>query len=176
MDSPEVWRIAFDRLYQLGSFDEARAEIGYDPSRKEVVPEPVVPQKKLTVDDLESIGTTTREGARLARQIVADAVFGDDGQARQAFQQFVAHVARAFGHNLTEDEQREIINWFQKNNRSFLSNSYDQCRVNLVKRGILPATCLTEEEVLEGSIENVDTQSWEGRRRLKQQILAQRRQ
>lgn len=167
--------IAFDRLYQLSCFDEAAAEIGYDPSQRVVEPEPVAQEPELTINDLEGIDTSTKAGRAKAHQIVADAVFGEGGEARTVFNQFVAHGSKAFGHDLTEEEQRAILDWFVANNRSFLSNSYDECRVNLVRRGILPSALLTEDEILAGSIENEDTQNYESRRRLKQEILALRK-
>lgn len=177
MANPETWRIAFDRLYQLDCFDIAKAEVGYDESLREILPEPVVPERKLTIDDLESIDTSTRSGAELAKQIIGDSVFGFDGEARKIFDQFLAHVLRTFGVEITPEAQKQLVVWFQRNNRSFLDHrAYDQAKVNLVKRGILPSTCLTEDEILCGSIENEDTQSWQGKRNLKQEIRAAQRQ
>jgi hypothetical protein len=171
--NPETWRTAFDRLYQLGCFDEAKGEIGYDESQR--VPDPVAPVvvPEPTMADLESIPTHTLEGAAKAREIVSKAVFGDE--ARSVFQEFVAHVSKTFGHDLTPDEQFEIVSWFQKNNKSFLDRrAYDQAKVNLIRRNILPESLLTADEKLQMAIESSDTQSWEGRSRLKQGLLASR--
>jgi hypothetical protein len=175
LSNTETYITCFNKLLEWDAFEQSGVlELGYDENKKEVLPEPVAQERRLTVDDLESIDTETREGEKIAHQIIAEAVFGDE--AASVFHRFIAHVAKTFGHDISADEQREIILWFQKNNRNFLDHrAYDQCKVNLVRRGILPSTCLTEEEVLAGSIENEDTQSYESRRRLKQEILAARR-
>jgi len=105
---------------------------------------------------------------------VAREVF--NGEAKTVFRQFIAHCKTTWGVDLTEDQQHEIILWFTKNNRSFLDGkAYDACRVNLVRRGILPPGCLTEDEQLANSIEDEDTTTWSGRRNLKQELIAARR-
>jgi hypothetical protein len=171
MADPETWKLAFDRLYQLGCFDEARAEIGYDESTR--VQEPVVerPERRPTLDNLEDFNTTTKAGEKLAHQILSDAVFGSQGEGREVFYGFISHVSKTFHHDLTEDEQRELIQWFVKNNKSFLDHrAYDVAKVNLVRRGILPHSLLTATELFEMNLESADTRSYEGRRSLAQKI------
>jgi hypothetical protein len=171
LSNPETWSLAFDRLYRLEVFDEKQGEVGYDESQREVVPEPVVQERKPT---LEAIDCSTRDGAAQARALVANEVFVD-GEAAKVFHQFVAHVKRTWGHDLTAEEQFEIVSLFQKNNWSFLSGKcYDTARVNMVRRGLLPHSCLTEDEVLANSIEDEDTSTWTGRRNLKQELIASR--
>jgi len=171
--NPETWKIAFDRLYSLQCFDETAnaPEIGYDESQRIV--EPVIEQPA-PEPDIEKIDTSTREGAAKARAIVAKAVFGPHGEARVVFNNFRSHCRKVFGIDLDVQQQKEIVNWFVSNRRSFLSNSWDEMRVNLVRRRILPQSCLTEEEILANSIEDEDTTSYQGRRNLKQEIIASR--
>jgi hypothetical protein len=175
--NPETYRIAFDRLYQLGCFDEstAKAEIGYDASIREQ--EPVVEQPARARLDLEDFNTTTKDGEKLAHQILADAVFGPQGEGRIIFHQFISHVSKTFGHDLTEDEQRELIQWFVRNQKSFLDRrAYDLGKVNLVRRGILNHGCLTADELYSMGIEEEDTQSYSGRRNLAQELAQLRKQ
>lgn len=166
----------FEKLLEWGAFEASGTlEIGYDESKKEYVSEPVEQGRKLSADDLESIDTGSRTGAELAHQIVADAVWGRGGEAENIFRQFIAHVARTFHYDLSPEDQREIVQWFTKNNRSFLdAKAYDQCKVNLVRRGILPATLLTEDERLCMSLETSQGTDYETRRKLKQTIIAAR--
>ena len=93
------------------------------------------------------------------------------------FNEFLAHVLKTFGFEITPEAQKEMVIWFQRNNRSFLDpRAYDQCKVNLARRSILPRTVLTEDERLCESVEQEDTMSWDVKRRLKQEIRAAQRQ
>lgn len=176
MSNPITYRIAFDRLFQLRCFSEEAGEVGFDPSTKEVEPVEPEPERKLTVDDLENVDTTSKAGEKLAHRIIADAVFGPQGENREVFHQFIDHIAKTFGHDLTETEQRELIQWFVRNNRSFLDRAaYDTAKVNLVRRGILNHGVLTSTELFEMGIEETDTQSYESRRTLKQELAALRK-
>jgi hypothetical protein len=168
MANPETWRIGFDRLYQLGCFDEAKAEIGYDGSQR--VEEPVVEQPA-PAPTIEGLNLSTKAGEKIARDIVSTAVFGPDGDAKILFGEWLDSLAKNFEYMMPEEVQREVINWFQKNNKSFLSyQAYDQCRINLVRRGLMPSSCLTASDRLSMSIEQADTRSYEGRRKLSQEI------
>jgi hypothetical protein len=174
MANPATWQIAFDRLNDLRCFNEEAGELGYDASQRVVAPVVEQLEAEPGIEALEGLNMLRREDAALAHQIVAREVF--NGEAKVVFRQFIAHVLKTFGHELTPDEQREMILWFTANNRSFLDGkAYDACRVNLVRRGILPPGCLTEDEQLANSIEDEDTATWQGRRNLKQELIAARR-
>ena len=174
MSNPETWNTAFDRLYALDCFDITNAEVGYDESQRVVEPVVEQPEPEPGIEALEGLNMLRREDQVLAAKIVANEVF--NGGAKTVFRQFIAHVLKTFDHELTPDEQREIILWFTANNRSFLDHkAYDACRVNLVRRGVLPHGCLTEDEQLANSIEDEDTTTWQGRRNLKQELIAARR-
>jgi hypothetical protein len=174
MATPATWQIAFDRLNELRCFNEEGGELGYDESQRVVEPVVEQPKPEPGIEALEGLNLLRREDEAQARALIANEVF--NGEAKTVFRQFIAHVLKTFGHELTPDEQREIILWFTNNNRSFLDHkAYDACRVNLVRRGILPPGCLTEDEQLTNSIEDEDTTTWQGRRNLKQELIAARR-
>jgi hypothetical protein len=177
MSSIETWSLAFDKMYALDLFDIASAEVGYDESQRVIEPVVEVPEPEATVADIETLNLShSREDERKAKEIVAHAVFVD-GEARKMFQGFVAHVSKTFGHDLTENEQREIILWFQKNNKSFLDHrAYNSAKVSLVRSGLLSGGdgLLTDDERLSMAIESEDTQTWQGRRNLKMELAASR--
>jgi hypothetical protein len=126
------------------------------------------------MEDLEGIDTSTREGSQTAAAIVSRAIF--DGQAKLLWLDWLRSLKTNFAYTMPEEVQREAILLFQKNNFSFLNRaSYDTIRRQLVRTGAMPQSALTEDEILAGSIENEDTQSWEGRRRLKTELIASRR-
>ncbi len=59
LGNPETYRIAFDRLYQLGCFDEVKGEIGYDESTR--VEEPVV-EHPVAAPTIEGLNLSTKAG------------------------------------------------------------------------------------------------------------------
>jgi hypothetical protein len=178
MSSIDTWSLAFDKLWSLDAFDIASAEVGWDESKVQQEPVVEAPERELTVADIENIDTSTREGDKLAKKIVSNAVFGPSGQAAEVFQQFIAHVSKTFGHDLNESEQRELINVFASRNLSFLDHrAYDKARCELVAKGVLPRTCYTPDEVLCLEIESTpthDKSDYDQRLNLKRQIATAR--
>jgi hypothetical protein len=171
--NPETYRIAFDRLYQLGCFDEVKGEIGYDESQRVEVP---VAEQPAPVPTIEGLNLSTKAGEKIARELVSAAVFGPDGDAKIVFGEWLDSLAKNFEYVMPEEVQREVIALFQKNNRSFLDRkSYDEARLNLVRRGLMPSSCLTAQDRLSMSIESADTRSYEGRRSLAQKIAELKR-
>jgi hypothetical protein len=179
MSSIDTWSLAFDKLWSLDAFDIGSAEVGWDESK--VQQEPVVeqPAPEPTVADLETLNLSlSREDERTAQKIVSNAVFGPSGQAAELFQQFIAHVSKTFGHDLTESEQRELIDVFRTRNLSFLDHrAYDKARCELVAKGVLPRTCYTQDELLCLEIESTpthDKSDYDQRLNLKRQIATAR--
>ena|SRR5579859_2792459 len=158
--------IMFNKLVEWGAFEASGVlELGYDPEKRDA--EPVAPERRLTVDDLEGIDTSTKAGEALAHQIVADAVF--DGDAKSVFREWITSLKNNFDYEMPPEVQRDyVIPWFLSNQRSWLDRkAFDDCRLNLIRRSILPESCLTDIDRLNWEIEeDFDTQSYEGRRRL----------
>ena len=173
MSSPETWKLAHERLFSIQAYDEVNGEVGFDSQR---VVEPVVaqPAPDPTIADLETINTQTREGERIAHGILSRAVF--NGEAKAIYLEWLRSLKTSFsGYEMPEHVQREAILWFQNNSRSFLDRrAFDQCRLNLVRRGLMPDMCLTSDDRLAIAVENEDTQGYESRRRIKQELIASR--
>lgn len=169
----ETYISCFNKLLEWGAFETSGTlEVGYDENVKAYVPEPE--PAKLTIDDLETIDTSTREGEALGKRLVNDAVFGEE--AKTIFHQFLAHVERTFGHALSVGEQNEIILFFQRRNLSWLDGaSYDAARRHLVSIGMLNRHCLTEDERLCQEIEEDNSTDFQGTTSLRQKVLAARR-
>lgn len=165
-----TWQKSFDRLVELDVFD---AELGFDEDLRTEQPEPEPEEPEPTIEDLERFDTSTKAGERLAHAILSRAVF--DGDAKQVYMEWLRSLVNNFGYEMPEDVQRQAVDLFIHNNWSFLSKKcYDAARLNLVRRGVMPDTCLTPEDRLTLSLENADTQSFESRRKIKQQLLAAR--
>jgi hypothetical protein len=155
------------------------AKSASDESQRVVEPVVETPAPELTVADLEGLDTSTREGSKIAQRLISAAVFGPSGQAAEVFKQFVAHVSKTFGHDMTESEQRALITIFQQRNLSFLDHrAYDAARREMVlAKNILPRTCLTQDELLCQEIESTpthDKSDYDQRLNLKRQIATAR--
>jgi hypothetical protein len=137
----------FDRLVQLGAF--ADDEIGHDINLKTPDPEPApVPY------DIETADTQTRTGQRRAKEFLDERYYS--GEVRALFNEWCASIESGFGfYGITDDVKKAAVGEFERRNLSFLSRqAYDEVRRILVRRGILPHTCLTRDELFAEAIEN----------------------
>lgn len=152
LSQPSAWQSCFERLLECEAFTSD--EVTYDPALKtyrEPEPEPE-PEPELTLAALDALPSWTEEGERLCRQIVHKHYFAKE--AHPIWAEWVASVEKNFGHKLSEDEQRQAFDFFRDRNLSYLSRrNFDRCRVALVNCGVLPPSCLTEEEQLVQEIE-----------------------
>jgi hypothetical protein len=116
--------LCFRKMLEWGAFTDA--EYGFDESQVQYTPEPVQQEQKLSIDDID---TSTRAGQKIAAQLISDEVFGPNGQARETWDLWLAHLQR--DHNFTPDEKqrRAIIEFFRARNLSFLSHeAYNAAR------------------------------------------------
>jgi hypothetical protein len=73
------------------------------------------------------------------------------------FSLWIASLANNFGYVPDEREKRQVVKFFQVHGLSFISRqSYDRVRVAMVKIGVFPSYCLTEDEVLAARLETSD--------------------
>jgi hypothetical protein len=157
-----TWEKSFSRLVELDAFGD---ELGFDENlRTEFEPAPQEPEP--TAADLESIDTSSRAGQRIAEDILSRAIF--QGEAKQVFREWLDSLKNNFDYEMPPEVQREVVQWFLANRRSWLDRkAYDDCRLNLIRRSVIPASCLTEVDRLNWEIEDeYDTTTYEGRRRL----------
>jgi hypothetical protein len=122
-----------------------------------------------TFDSVLKVLPDTFDGRRDARLLCNEDYFLGEGKA--VFDEWRGSILSNFHVTLDESEQRAAIDWFLKNNCSFLSRpSYDQCRLNLVARGILSEQCLTPEDRAALLVESSPAQTYTDRQELKRKL------
>jgi hypothetical protein len=168
----EAWYQSYLLLYHAGEL----LDQGDSDSSDFIVNEVAEPEAN-PLDRIESLDLSTREGDAVAKKIVANAVFGSNGEARAIYTEWLESLRSNFGYEMPPDVQRQALDLFRKNNWSYIDRrAFDLARLNLVNRNIMPPSCKTPTERLNDQIETADDRTWEGRRRLRQQILdAQRK-
>lgn len=161
---PSVWRALFDYADELGVFSQS------DVSRRQVVVQPVVVEQPIDIDSaIEKLDTTTRDGQRKARTMLANHLFSVE--AKSVFDEWIASLGNNFDFVPTEDEQRLAIEFFVQRNLSFMNRkSYDDARRVLVARGIFPDRCLTNEDRAAILVEETDARSYQERQALKAKL------
>ena len=160
---PSVWQKIYDYAFSLGVFSSHDVtQLAHAQPEQEVEPSL----------DLESIDTTTRDGEKTARELVANEVFGVDGETRKTWNAWLAQLKRDYDFEPTKAQQEAAIYWFQRNARSFLDyNAYNACRRALSLSGDFEEGMFTADERLSLEIENdLDTQTYEGRNRIKREL------
>jgi hypothetical protein len=169
----EAWLTAFFRLLSCHCYQDD--EIGQDLSQKTYRdPEPVAaPAPSPTYDDLMKVDGT-REGFREARYI-ANKLY-DREEAMPVMTAWLFSLRDNFRFTPSEEVLQKIIDWFLRNNKSFLDRrAYDEARRWAVKQKLFPFTCLTQDELVARQIEAADLTNMDFDRKmnLKRSLLKQ---
>jgi hypothetical protein len=172
------WKAALDRLVSLNCFESHELE-GYQPlTAMQTAPEP---ERHAVIDplaEIERLNLDSRAGNRQAKQLATNDFFGR--QMAPIADQWRDWLLATFNYVLTDDARKAAGQWWERNPTAspLTASSWTQMRLNLVKRGIMPPTCRTKEEILMETIEASSERgdSYETRRNLRQQIrdLAQK--
>lgn len=160
-----VWAEVYAYADSLGVFDS------HDVTQLKVTAQPQpVGEEPIDVDSaIESLDTTTRDGQKRARTILANHLFSVD--AKSVFDEWITSLSNNFDFIPTEDQQRFAIDLFIEKNLSFLSRrSYDDVRKVLVARGIFPERCLTNDDRAAILVESTDARSYQERQDLKAKL------
>jgi hypothetical protein len=169
------WATALARLHSLSVFEPHELE-GYPPTTKAPAPAPKHPANPL--EEIETLNLDSRDGNAKAKQIATNDFFGR--QMAPIADRWRDWLLATFNYVLTDDARKAAGQWWLKNPTAnpLTPSSWTQLRLNLVKRGVMPASCKTPEEILNETIEasSERSDSYEARRNLKQQIreLAQK--
>jgi hypothetical protein len=149
-----TWDVLFDRLLTLNCF--AESELGYDESLITVYkPAPVAEPVAEVPFDLEATNLSSREGEKLAKAWLSVQYYGVE--AAELFTLWINSLSSNFGYVPEERAKRAVVKFFQVHNLNFKDRrSYDRVRVALVKNGVFPSHCLTEDEVLAARLESSD--------------------
>jgi hypothetical protein len=170
------WAKALERLYSLGVFQEEEL-MGYQ-TRAIEVEQPRQPAEVDPLAELENLNLDSREGNKKAKQIATKDFFGR--QMAPIAQQWAEWLLTAFNYVLTDDARKAAGQWWMNNPtlNPLRAESWTQLRLNLIKRGLMPTSCKSREELLNETIEasSERSDSYEARRNLRQQIrgLAQK--
>jgi len=134
----DAFKKCFARLMALGALSEQ--EIDATKVQPEAVPEI---ESHPTLDDLERLDLSTREGAAKGRQIAEQLAFNGDRKVR--FQEWLRSVEQNFGVYLSEEDQKVVIDFFLEHGLNFLRHEdYNITRRALSKKGDWPSTLVRQ--------------------------------
>jgi DNA polymerase elongation subunit (family B) len=123
--------------------------------------EPVTPAL-----DLEHLNTDTKAGRQEAARIMLSE---NQFEAASWFAQFTAQIQKDFHYQLDQQETEAICNKMRQTNRSWTSaKNWSLSRLDCIKQGSLPQALYYPSERLDLLIEQTDTNSYAGRRALRQ--------
>jgi hypothetical protein len=167
---------ALERLVSLDVFQSGELT-GYQTPTPTPAP---TPTRHTVIDplaEIESLNLDSREGNRRGKELCTNHFFSRE--FAHVVDQWEGWLLATFNYVLTDDVRKAAGKWWERNpTTSPLSGeSWTSLRLNLVKQGVMPASCRTPEEILMKTIEaETNTDSYEARRNLRQQIreLAQR--
>ena len=124
------------------------------------VPQPVVTQPVVDssaestpdLSELERLDLGSRSGSIRAKELCDSHYYSVEAAA--VYQKWTSWLYETFHYVLTPDAKKAAIQFFQDTNSSYLDpKAWERARRNLVRRGLMPRTCLTSEEVLAEEVE-----------------------
>jgi hypothetical protein len=161
-------RQIFDYCFDLGLWDGAEV-ISSEAASKTPAPTPEPVDTGLTLDKIEGLDTRTSDAQRASESAVNQYFYSRE--VGPIWESWKAHMVRDYRFVPNDKQGRAIIDWFVKNNKSFLdTRNWDKCRVALREvLGNSPRTgqpMLTRDELLSISLDSdqIDLDSREGKR------------
>jgi hypothetical protein len=170
------WNLGLARLASLNCFEPHELE-NYRP----VTTPTSTPERQAVInplDEIESLSLESRSGNARAKELCSNDFFGREFAS--VVDQWRDWLLSKFNYVLTDEARKAAGQWWLKNptESPLQASSWTQLRLNLIKRGVMPPTCRTSEEILMETIEASSERgdSYETRRNLRQQIreLAQK--
>jgi hypothetical protein len=90
-------------------------------------------------------------------------------EAQPTFQAWTESLMNSFGYAMSLPVAKQVSDWFIRTNHSFLDRTaYDKCRRAFVREGLMPRTCLTQEDLDAEEMDTLEIRTPEGRRRAAQ--------
>ena len=90
-------------------------------------------------------------------------------EAQPTFQAWTESLMNSFGYAMSLPIAKQVSDWFIRTNHSFLDRAaYDKCRRAFVREGLMPRTCLTQEDLDAEEMDTLEIRTPEGRRRAAQ--------
>jgi hypothetical protein len=140
---PENIRKIYDYMNDLGVFT----------SEDVTVPRPVAPvvqpgpERAPDLSELETLNLSSREGAARGRELANAHYYSVEAAA--VYQRWTSFLYDTFKYVLTAEAKKAAIQFFIDTNSSYLDpKAWEKARRSLVRRGLMPRTCLTPEEVV----------------------------
>ena len=168
---------ALERLVLLDVFQPGELT-GYKQTPTKTVEQPQRHRRVDPLSEIESLNLDSREGNRRAKEIATNDFFSR--QVAPIASQWREWLIATFNYVPTDEVQKAAGQWFLNNptENPLRGEAWTSLRLNLVKKGVMPQSCLTREEILNQTIEQSSdrSDSYEVRRNLRQQIreLAQK--
>jgi len=149
----ESLKVMFDRcLISLGIFKGDAEPQRAVQTRK---PHAVEPEPRESLEDFESIDTTTtREGSRRAKNLAENLYVAEMLPIATAW---VESIQKHYGFSPTPDDMKRVSNWIERNNLNRLApQTYDAARRWMVASGYWSESVLMEEEKFRLALEKID--------------------
>jgi hypothetical protein len=90
-------------------------------------------------------------------------------EAQPTFLAWTDSLRNSFGYEMSLPIAKQVSDWFIRTNHSFLDRAaYDKCRRAFVREGLMPRTCLTQEDLDAEEMDTLEIRTVEGRRRAAQ--------
>jgi hypothetical protein len=143
---------SFERLRALGCF--SKQELIFDPAK--VTKTEPVPEKEPSLDDLEKLNLSTREGSAAGRRLAQELYLSTE--FRNMYRQFKEYLLRDYGFIPTEQHVKVLLEWFFRNGKNpTVAENWNAARRYMVRVAQLwPDTLLTPEEKTAEAIEHTD--------------------
>ena len=165
------WTVALERLHSLDVFRQGELQ-GYRPRLQSTVEQPRRHAVINPLAEIETLNLDSREGNRRAKEIATNDFFGRE--MAHVVDQWESWLFATFNYILTDDARKAAGQWWERNPTAnpLRGESWTALRLNLVKQGVIPASCKTSEEILNETIEKSSerSDSYETRRSLRQAI------
>lgn len=165
------WNLGLSRLASLKCFEPHELE-GYQPPIPQTTPAPAPERPVDPLAEIETLDLSSRTGSARAKEIATNDFFGR--QMAPIADRWRSWLLATFNYVLTSKATKAAGEWWERNPTAspLTASSWTQLRLNLVKRGVMPSTCLLPDELLDREIEasSERSDSYEARRNLKQRI------
>jgi hypothetical protein len=151
----------WEHLVVVGYAREGRDFTVTEQAKTEPAPKPTNPS-----EDFETLLKTRAADDPVLRNAAHEFAIAE---AQPTFQAWTESLMNSFGYAMSLPIAKQVYDWFIRTNHSFLDRAaYDKCRRAFVREGLMPRTCLTQEDLDAEEMDTLEIRTPEGRRRAAQ--------
>jgi len=156
-----TFQSVFEHLCEVGYCREGRDFTVTEQKQQEPAPKPTNPS-----EDFDTLLKTRAADDPALRNAAHEFAIAE---AQPTFQAWTESLMNSFGYAMSLPIAKQVSDWFIRTNHSFLDRAaYDKCRRAFVREGLMPRTCLTQEDLDAEEMDTLEIRTPEGRRRAAQ--------